>query len=131
MKISRFVVAVALLAITAPLGFAQTNTSTGQEKGKSDIRTITGCVSKADSAGKYNFVADDGSNWIVTSSKVNLADNVGHTVELTGVVSHAVAHNMKEDAKDAATDAGAKKSNNEHGHIKVTDLKDINDSCHQ
>ena len=38
-------------------------------------------------------------------------------------------HNMKEDAKDAATDSGMKKDNAEHGHMTITDVKMVNDSC--
>lgn len=131
MKVSRWVLALAMVAITAPIGFAQNDTSTGQEKGKSDVRTVTGCLTKGSSEGHYSFVADDGSTWTVTSNKVDLADKVNHTVELTGVVSNAMAHNMKEDSKDAAADAGAKKSNNERGRLKVTDAKDVSGSCHQ
>jgi hypothetical protein len=41
-------------------------------------------------------------------------------VSATGVVSNATAHNLKEDAKDAAADAHMKKSNSEHGHMKIT-----------
>jgi len=48
---------------------------------------------------------------------------------VTGVVSHAKAHNMKEDTKDMAHDAGMKKENTEHGHLKVTDVKMVSDSC--
>jgi len=38
-------------------------------------------------------------------------------------------HNMKEDAKDAAKDSGMTKSDNEHGHLKVTDVKMVSESC--
>jgi hypothetical protein len=65
----------------------------------------------------------------VRSSKVALAEHVGHTVTATGVVSNATAHNMKEDAKDAAKDSGMKKSDTEHGHMKITDVKMVSDSC--
>jgi hypothetical protein len=67
----------------------------------------------------------------VKSSNVALADHVGHTVTATGVVSNAKMHNMKEDAKDAAKDSGMTKSNEEHGHLKVTDVKMVSDSCQQ
>jgi hypothetical protein len=58
-----------------------------------------------------------------------LAEHVGHTVSATGVVSNAKMHNMKEDTKDMAHDSGATKENNEHGHLKVTDVKMVSDSC--
>jgi hypothetical protein len=60
---------------------------------------------------------------------VALAEHVGHTVTATGVVSNATMHNMKEDAKDAAKDSGMKKSDTEHGHMKITDVKMVSESC--
>ena|ERR1700680_138099 len=100
-----------------------------QAKSKSDIRTVTGCLSKGDSAKEFTLTASDGSTWEIRSSRVALADHVGHTVSATGVVSHAMMHNMKEDTKDMAKDSGMKKDNSEHGHMKITDLKMVSDSC--
>jgi hypothetical protein len=62
-------------------------------------------------------------------SKVALAEHVGRTVTATGVVSNATAHNMKEDAKDAAKDSEMKKSDTEHGHMTITDVKMVSESC--
>jgi len=98
-------------------------------KGKSDTRAITGCLSQGDSAKEFNLKADDGSTWEVRSSTVSLADHVGHKITATGVVSNATAHNMKEDTKDMAHDAGVTKENNEHGHLKVTAIQMVSDSC--
>ena len=75
-------------------------------KGKSDTRTVTGCLSHGDNAKEFNLAANDGSTWEVRSSRVALAKHVGHTVEVTGVVKNAMAHNMKEDTKDMAHDMG-------------------------
>ncbi len=101
----------------------------GFAKEKSDVRDITGCLAKGDSASEFMLTGQDGSTWEVRSSKVALADHVGHTVTATGVVSNAAMHNMKEDAKDTATDAGMKKNNEEHGHLKVTAVKMVSESC--
>ena len=101
----------------------------GFAKEKADVRDITGCLSKGDSANEFLLTGDDGSTWEVRSSKVALAEHVGHTVTATGVVSNARMHNMKEDAKDAAKDSGMTKSNAEHGHMKITDGKMVSDSC--
>jgi hypothetical protein len=38
-------------------------------------------------------------------------------------------HNLKEDAKDAAHDAHMKKSDSEHGHMKITDVQMVSESC--
>jgi hypothetical protein len=98
-------------------------------KSKSDIRDITGCLSQGNNAKEFVLNGDDGSMWEVGSSRVNLAKHIGHTITVTGVVSHAMMHNLKEDTKDVAKDTGAKKSNSEHGHLKVTTVKMVSDSC--
>jgi hypothetical protein len=36
---------------------------------------------------------------------------------------------MKEDAKDVAHDSGMKDKNTEHGHLEITDVKMVSDSC--
>ncbi len=100
-----------------------------QDKGKSDTRTITGCLSQGDNAKEFVLTASDGSTWEVRSSAVDLSSHVGHTVSATGVVSNATAHNLKEDAKDAAADTGMKKNNTEHGHMKITNVSMVSDSC--
>ena len=117
MKI-KLVLCVVLAACT--FGFA---------KEKADVRDVTGCLAKGDSAKEFMLTGNDGSTWEVRSSKVALAEHVGHTVTATGVVSNATAHNMKEDAKDAAKDSGMKKTDAEHGHLTVTEVKMVSDSC--
>jgi hypothetical protein len=67
----------------------------------------------------------------VADTAASLADHVGHTVSATGVVSHSTAHNMKEDTKDMAHDAGMKKNNSEHGHMRITDVQMVSSSCSQ
>ena len=101
----------------------------GFAKEKADVRDITGCLSKGDSANEFLLTGNDGSTWEVRSSKVALAEHVGHTVTATGFVSNATMHNMKEDAKDTAKDSGMKKSDSEHGHMKITDVKMVSESC--
>jgi hypothetical protein len=91
----------------------------------------TGCLSQRDNAKEFNLKADDGSTWEVCSSDVSLADHLGHKLTATGVVSNATAHNLKEDTKDIAHDTGVKKNNNEHGHLKVTDVQIIREPCSQ
>jgi hypothetical protein len=50
-------------------------------------------------------------------------------VTATGVVSNVKMHNMKEDAQEAVKDSGVTKTNKEHGHMKITDVKMVSDSC--
>lgn len=105
-----------------------------QEKSdsKSNTRTITGCLSKEHDSGsskEYLLTAIDGSTWEVRSDAVALADHVGHTVSATGVVKNSTAHNLKEDAKGAAADAHMKKGNTEHGHMTITDVQMVSNTC--
>jgi hypothetical protein len=101
----------------------------GFAKEKADVRDVTGCLAKGDSAKEFVLTGNDGSTWEVRSSRVDLAEHVGHTVTATGVVSNAAMHNMKEDAKEAAKDSGMKKDDSEHGHLKVTEVKMVSESC--
>jgi hypothetical protein len=108
--------------------------ASAQDKPKSKVRTITGCLTKAEGGDEYLLTARNGSTWEVHSkdssdSNVSLADHVGHTVTATGVVSHAKLHNLKEDAKETAKDTGATKEDKEHGHLTVTSIKMVSGSC--
>jgi hypothetical protein len=125
-KLSRLLLCLILVGLAASWAVAQDETS--DSKSKSDVRTITGCLTKGDSAKEFLLTANDGSTWEVRGS-ADLASHVGHTISAKGVVSNARMHNMKEDAKDAAKDSGMKKSDTEHGHLKVTDVTMVSDSC--
>lgn len=116
-----------LIALCASWILAQDASS--QSNSKSNVRTITGCLAQGDSANEFLLTANDGSTWEVRSDKVTLAGHVGHTIAATGVVSHEKAHHLKEDAKQAATDSGATKQHAEHGHMTITDVKMVSDSC--
>jgi len=127
MKIKRLLFCLLVASLAALLGFAQDTPS--NSKSKSNVRTITGCLSQGDSANEFQLTASDGSTWEVRSDQVSLAKHVGHTVAATGAVSHTKLHNLKEDAKGAAADTGVKKNNAEHGHLTVTGVKMVSDSC--
>jgi hypothetical protein len=78
------------------------------------------------------LTASDGSTWEVhNNNAIDLTSHLGHTIKAIGVVSNTKMHNMKEDAKGAATDAGMKKHSAEHGHLKVTDVSMVSESCQQ
>ena len=128
MEMKRLFLCLVLAGMTASAGFAQD----AAPKSKAEVRSITGCLSKGDSAGEYLLTGKDGSTWEVHSNTaVNLSNHVGHTVTLKGVVANAKAHNLKEDAKTTAADTGVKKTDTEHGHLKVTSLKMVSESCSQ
>src|ERR1700692_3899853 len=128
-KLNRLLMCLILAGLTASWAAAQDGTS--DSKSKSDVRTVTGCLTKGDSADEFVLTGSDGSTWEVRGSKsgVDLTSHVGHTISATGVVSNSKAHNLKEDAKDTAKDTGMKKNNNEHGHLKITDVQMVSESC--
>jgi hypothetical protein len=118
-----------ILAFLCTWALAQDTTSAS--KSKSDTRTITGCLAKGNDANEYLLTTKDGSTWELKSTVASLGDHVGHTVAATGVVQNARMHNLKEDAQEAAKDTGVTKNNKEHGHMKVTDVQMVSDSCSQ
>jgi hypothetical protein len=89
-----------------------------------DVRNVTGCLSKGDSAREFKVTGEDGSTWEVTSATVKLAPHLGHTVTVTGKVWHPDMHGAKEKAKETV-DPDAK----EHGHLKVTNVEMVSESC--
>src|SRR5258708_19235552 len=105
-KLSRLVMCLILAGLTASWAIAQEETS--DSKSKSDVRTVTGCLTKGDSADEFVLTGNDGSTWEVQASKsgVDLASHLGHTVSATEVVSHANTHHLKEDANDATKQTG-------------------------
>jgi transcriptional antiterminator Rof (Rho-off) len=119
----------ALSLVSAAPAMAQDNGTSNKSNAKAKVRTVTGCLSNGESNDEYLLTAKDGSTWEVRSDKVPLSDHLGHMVSVTGVVSNATAHNLKEDAKEAAKDTGVKKNETEHGHMEITSLKMVSKSC--
>src|ERR1700730_12107992 len=109
-------IAVMMFATVVGLATAQDTTKVTHKK----TRTLTGCLQKGEGASEYNLTTKNGGTWEVKSDSVNLGEHVGHTVKITGVVSHAKAHGMKEDTKAEMKEHGMDKQATEHGHMTVT-----------
>ena len=88
------------------------------------LRTLTGCLSKGDSAGEYKLVTPEGNTWEIKSKTVKLEGHVGHTVTISGRVQNADLHGAKEKTKEVI-DSDSK----EHGHLDATDIAMVSDSC--
>jgi hypothetical protein len=125
LKIVTGLIALFVFAGAAGLATAQDTTKTTHKK----TRTLTGCLQKGESANEYNLTAKDGGTWEIKSDSVKLDEHVGHTVKVTGVVPNAKAHGMKEDTKEEMKEHGMDKSATEHGHLTVTDLTMVGDTC--
>jgi hypothetical protein len=125
LKIMTGVIALFMLVGAAGLAAAQDTTKTTHHK----TRTLTGCLQKGEDANEFNFTAKDGGTWEIKSEKVKLDEHVGHTVKIVGVVSNATAHGMKEDTKEEMKEHGMDKHATERGHMTVTDLTMVSDTC--
>jgi hypothetical protein len=125
LKIVTGVIALFVFAGAAGLATAQDTTKTTHKK----TRTLTGCLQKGEDANEYNFTAKGGGTWEIKSDSVKLDEHVGHTVKITGVVSNATAHGMKEDAKAEMKEHDMNEHATEHGHMTVTDLTMVSDKC--
>ncbi|MFY9532408.1 MAG: hypothetical protein WBC04_04380 [Candidatus Acidiferrales bacterium] len=124
-KIAMAFLALLMFAGTAGLATGQDTTKTTHKK----TRTLSGCLQKGDDANEYQLTTAKGATWEIRSDTLKLGDHVGHTVTITGVVSNATMHGMKEDAKAEAKEHGVDKDSTEHGHMTVTNLTMVSDTC--
>jgi ABC-type sugar transport system substrate-binding protein len=124
-KIAMAFLALFMFAGTAGLAAAQDTTKTTHKK----TRTLTGCLQKGDDANEYKLTTAKGGTWELKSDTLKLGDHVAHTVTITGVVSNATLHGAKEDAKGEAKEHGMDKDSTEHGHMTVTNLTMVSDTC--
>ena len=116
----RFAAGIVSLLLMAGVAVAQ---DTDKKTTHKADRTLTGCLSAGGSADEFKLTASNGE-WTVKSDSVKLADHVGHTVKITGVVSNSTMHGMKEDTKDKM-----EKNPVEKGTISATGLKMVSASC--
>lgn len=124
-KIAMTFLVLFMFAGATALATAQDTTKTTHKK----TRSLTGCLQKGDDANEYKLTTAKGGTWEIKSDTVKLGDHVSHTVTITGVVSNATLHGVKEDAKAEAKEHGVDKDSTEHGHMAVTHLKMVSDSC--
>jgi hypothetical protein len=124
-KLATSFLVLSLFAGTVGTAAAQSATKTTHKK----VRTVSGCLQHGDDANEYKLTTAAGATWEIKSDSVKLGEHAGHTVTITGVVSNATAHGMKEDTKEEAKEHGVDKDSTEHGHMTVTSLKMVSDSC--
>jgi hypothetical protein len=120
-KLLLSMVAVSTLLMVPAIGFAQ-------NKG-AEVRTLTGCLSRGDSAHEYKLTTENGGIWELHSKTLKLSAHAGHTVTVTGKVRAADLHEAKEKAKDEMKEHGMDKDATEHGHLNVTNVSMVSDSC--
>lgn len=92
---------------------------------KSEVRTLTGCLTN-----QYRLTASDAStSEMHQNGSVDLAEHVGQSVEVKGTASHPKMHNVKQDAKEMGHGARVNNNTAERGHLHVTDIHRVGESC--
>ena len=115
------VVAAFAMFLVPGAGFAQDKSA--------DYRTLTGCLSRAEGDHEYKLIIKNGSTWELHSDTVKFSLYVGYIVTVTGKVRNADMHGAKEDVKDEMKEHGVDKDATEHGHLNVTKVSMVSDSC--
>ena len=78
---------------------------------------------------RVKLTTENGSTWELRSKTVRLSPHTGHTVTVTGRVRTADLHGAKGKVKDEMKEHGMAKNSTEHGHLKVTNINMVSDSC--
>lgn len=104
-------------------GQSMSDTKSGHMSGSHE--TATGCLQKGDEPNGYTLTADDGKIWELQSTKVKLADHVGHKVTVMGTAAKASAAMEKKKESSETKETEGK----EHGDLKVSSLKMVSESC--
>jgi hypothetical protein len=101
--------------------------ASSEDKG-AELRTLTGCLSKAEGSHEYKLTTENGGTWELHSKTVKLSHHTGHTVTVTGKVRNADLHEAKEKVKGEMKEHDMDKGATEHGHLKVTSVSMVSDS---
>lgn len=115
------VVCFFLLGTSGPAGAQSMLTHHHMHKGHKV--SITGCLQKGDEAGEYSMNAN-GKKYGLTSTKVQLADHVGHKVMVKGYTTPESAEGTEANEQPS--------TNSENGgdiDVTVTSLKMISTTC--
>ena len=112
-KVIHWLAPVLALAICPSFAHAQKET-------KGQTITITGCVAKGESADEF-AITQDGKKYGLKSTRIKLADHLGHTVTVTGKITRAPGEGEENEKEE--------EGGGEYADVQVTSLKMISTSC--
>ena len=112
-------VLAALLCLMPITSVALSQSRESQEKEGKSV-TITGCIAKGESADEF-AITQGGKKYGLKSTKVKLADHLGHKVTVIGKFTRAPGEG-EEGEKGEEGDG-------EYADVQVTSLKMISTSC--
>lgn len=104
------------LALVAFVAWGQTKES--QEKKGKEV-TITGCLAKGESANEF-AITQNAKKYGLKSTKVKLAEHLGHKVTVTGVIVRRPGQGEEEEKEEEG---------GEYADVRVATLKMISSSC--
>src|SRR4029077_8184611 len=93
----------------------------------SEVRTLTGCLTKAEGSHEYKLTTENGGTWELHSKTVLLFPHRGHTLTVTGKVRHADMHEAKEKDKDKKKEHHIDKGATEHSDLTGTSVSMVSD----
>lgn len=112
---------ILFVSLAATLMFA----ASGDEKAGAS-QTVTGCVQKGLENKGYFLLTADGQHWeLYPTSKVSLAEHVGHTVTVTGTVAKRSAVQEEKSQPYEKKEITGK----EHADLNVASLKMVSETC--
>jgi hypothetical protein len=101
--------------------------SAPQMANENAAQTITGCLQKGtEDYGGFFLLSTDNKHWeLYPTSDVALADHVGHTVTVTGTVTHRSKAQEEKSQPSEQKEISGKK----HADLQVTSVKMVSESC--
>ena len=122
-KISLWVVPMLFVGLTAASQYGAAQMSDDKTPAKT---TVTGCLQKGLEPGGFFLIGANDQHWeLYQNSKVSLADHVGQTVAVSGLLPKRSA------AQEAKSQPYEKKETGErkHGDFEVSSLTVISQTC--
>ena len=90
-------------------------------------RMLTGCLRTSDD--EYVLAVKDGVMWELSGDSSKFDEDIGHTVTITGIASHAVIRKTKKAEKDQTTKYSTHHNRSFYSEITVVSVKVNSKSC--
>jgi hypothetical protein len=118
-KISLWMVPILFVGLTAASQYGAAQMSDAKT-------TVTGCLQKGLEPGGFFLIGANDQHWeLYQNSKVSLADHVGQTVTVTGILPKRSAAQEEKSQPYEKKETGERK----HGDFEVSSLKVISQTC--
>ena len=122
-RISLWMVPILFVGLTAASQYGAAQMSDDKTPAKT---TVTGCLQKGLEPGGFFLIGANDQHWeLYQNSKVSLADHVGQTVTVTGILPKRSAAQEEKSQPYEKKETGERK----HGDFEVSSLKVISQTC--